>query len=609
MFKYFENLVDPYVRYTETDTPPQQVYPFLKDYSRPFYRIFALAALLSIVVAAIEIGLIYYMGRIVDLLGGSPAEVWALHGTELIIVALLILFVRPAIQLVDVLILNNTILPNFGTLIRWRAHKHVLRQSVGWFENDFAGRIANRIMQTPPAAGEVVFQVFDAISFALAYLIGAAILLTAADPRLLLPLAIWFGLYALLVSWTVKRVGPASQAASDARSLVTGRVVDAYTNIHSVKMFAHHESELEYAKDAIEKSRATFQTEMRLYTVMDAVLVTLNGLLIVGVVGWAFVLWMQGTASVGTVAAATALTLRLNAMTGWIMWALTTFFRQIGVVAEGMETIAQPISLVDAPEAKPLVIDQGRITINTLSHHYGRGSGGLDGISLTIEPGEKIGLVGRSGAGKSTLLNCLVGKLIPDTGSVMFDSQSVLGRKPYEINQLGISRVFQTPEIFGDLTVMENMMIPCLAKRDGSFELNAIGDMLKDAEIVDRATHMLEEMNMADKRDMHAAAMSRGDKRRLEIGMCLSQEPRLLLLDEPTAGMARADTNNTIDLLRQIKEERDITIAIIEHDMHVVFSLAERITVLAQGTPLVEDTPENIKGHPKVREAYLGEAA
>ncbi|MEO0917553.1 MAG: ATP-binding cassette domain-containing protein, partial [Pseudomonadota bacterium] len=162
---------------------------------------------------------------------------------------------------------------------------------------------------------------------------------------------------------------------------------------------------------------------------------------------------------------------------------------------------------------------------------------------------------------------------------------------------------------FGDLTVMENMMIPCLAKRDGSFELNAIGDMLKDAEIVDRATHMLEEMNMADKRDMHAAAMSRGDKRRLEIGMCLSQEPRLLLLDEPTAGMARADTNNTIDLLRQIKEERDITIAIIEHDMHVVFSLAERITVLAQGTPLVEDTPENIKGHPKVREAYLGEAA
>jgi len=190
----------------------------------------------------------------------------------------------------------------------------------------------------------------------------------------------------------------------------------------------------------------------------------------------------------------------------------------------------------------------------------------------------------------------------------MFDGQSVLGRAPYEINQMGISRVFQTPEIFGDLTVMENMMIPCFAKRDGSFELNAIPPISGQKDIIERAEHMLEDMNMADKRHMHAAAMSRGDKRRLEIGMCLSQEPRLLLLDEPTAGMARADTNNTIDLLKEIKEERDITIAIIEHDMHVVFSLAERITVLAQGTPLVEDNPENIKGHPKVREAYLGES-
>jgi branched-chain amino acid transport system ATP-binding protein len=202
-----------------------------------------------------------------------------------------------------------------------------------------------------------------------------------------------------------------------------------------------------------------------------------------------------------------------------------------------------------------------------------------------------------------------VGKLIPDTGSVSFEGQSVLGRKPHEINQMGISRVFQTPEIFGDLTVMENMMIPCVAKRDGAFSLKVYGAMMRDREIVERAEHMLEEMRMADKRDMHAASMSRGDKRRLEIGMCLAQEPRLLLLDEPTAGMARADTNNTIDLLKEIKETRPITIAIIEHDMHVVFSLAERITVLAQGTPLVEDTPARIKGHPKVREAYLGESS
>ena len=247
------------------------------------------------------------------------------------------------------------------------------------------------------------------------------------------------------------------------------------------------------------------------------------------------------------------------------------------------------------------------LEVKNVNKRFG-GLQALGNVNLSVAENSVHAIIGPNGAGKSTLLNVLVGKLIPDTGSVMFDGRSVLGRKPYEINQMGISRVFQTPEIFGDLTVMENMMIPCFAKRDGSFQMNAITSIPARRDVIDKAEHMLEDMNMADKRGMHSASLSRGDKRRLEIGMCLAQEPRLLLLDEPTAGMARADTNNTIDLLKQIKEERDITIAIIEHDMHVVFSLAERITVLAQGTPLVEDTPDNIKGHPKVREAYLGES-
>ena len=277
MFKFFENLVDPYVSYSETDTPPTKLWPFLREYSKPFKTVFVLTAIMSIVVAAVEVGLIYYMGRVVDVLGGDPAQVWAEYGTEFIWMAAFILFLRPLLQVLDVALLNNAILPNYGTLIRWRAHKHVLRQSVGWFENDFAGRIANRIMQTPPAAGEVVFQVFDAISFSLAYMIGAAILLMTADARLLVPLLVWFALYALLIKWTVKRVGPASQAASDARSTVTGRVVDAYSNIHSVKMFAHHSREIDYAKEAIEMTRQTFQKEMRIFTVMDVMLVSSTG--------------------------------------------------------------------------------------------------------------------------------------------------------------------------------------------------------------------------------------------------------------------------------------------------------------------------------------------
>jgi branched-chain amino acid transport system ATP-binding protein len=240
----------------------------------------------------------------------------------------------------------------------------------------------------------------------------------------------------------------------------------------------------------------------------------------------------------------------------------------------------------------------------------GKRFGGLQALSdvnLSVHENTVHAIIGPNGAGKSTLLNCFVGKLIPDTGSVLFDGQSVLGRKPHEINQMGISRVFQTPEIFGDLTVMENVLIPCFAKRDGAFELNAISSVRGQADMQEKAEGILKDVDMLDKRNMHAASMSRGDKRRLEMAMCLVQEPQMLLLDEPTAGMARADTNNTIDLLKEIKEKRDITIAIIEHDMHVVFSLADRITVLAQGTPLVEDLPENIKGHPKVQEAYLGE--
>ncbi|MEM0899275.1 MAG: ABC transporter ATP-binding protein [Pseudomonadota bacterium] len=250
----------------------------------------------------------------------------------------------------------------------------------------------------------------------------------------------------------------------------------------------------------------------------------------------------------------------------------------------------------------------GILEVKDVNKRFG-GLQALGNVNLSVAENSVHAIIGPNGAGKSTLLNCLVGKLEPDTGTVTFQGQPVLGRTPYQINQMGISRVFQTPEIFTDLTVMENMLIPCFAKRDGAFRMHAVEAVTNEREVMERAEHMLDEVNMAGKRNMIAGSMSRGDKRRLEMAMCLVQEPKLLLLDEPTAGMARADTNNTIDLLKEIHDKHDITIAIIEHDMHVVFSLAQRITVLAQGSPLVEDTPENIKGHPKVKEAYLGEAA
>ena len=232
----------------------------------------------------------------------------------------------------------------------------------------------------------------------------------------------------------------------------------------------------------------------------------------------------------------------------------------------------------------------------------------LNDVNLNVEDGRIHAIIGPNGAGKSTLLNCFVGRLTPDSGSVMFHGKSLLGIQPHQINQAGVSRVFQTPEIFTELTVLENVMIPALAHRDGIFEFNAMKPLRRETDIRKAAVDVLEDLGLADKLEMTAASMSRGDKRRLEMAMGLVQQPKLLLLDEPTAGMSRADTNNTIDVLRHIGDSRGITMIIIEHDMHVVFSLADRISVLAQGTVIVEDVPEKIKGNAKVQEAYLGGA-
>ena len=426
MFKFFEGLVDPYVSYTQTDTPPRKMWPFLREYIRPFRRVFWATGLTSVAVAAADVALIWYVGRMVDLLAhGEPAAVWASHGTEIILVALGILVLRPIVAGVNVALLHNSILPNFGTMIRWRAHSHVLRQPVGWFESDFAGRIANRIMQAPPAAGDAVFQTFDAMAFASVTLIGAAAMLADADIRLLVPLLVWFAGYILLMRWTLRRAGPASKASSDARSAVTGRIVDAYTNIHSVKLSAHHDRELAYAKQSIENSRAKFMYEMRIVTKMDVALTVLNGVLIVAVTSWAMVLWYLGQASVGTVAAATTLVLRLNNMTYWIMWSTSNLVQSLGVVAEGMETITHPIGLTDKANAKELDFRDGKIEISKVSHHYGRGSGGLQDVSLHIQPGEKIGVVGRSGAGKSTLVKLMLRFYDCENGAILFDGQDI----------------------------------------------------------------------------------------------------------------------------------------------------------------------------------------
>jgi ATP-binding cassette, subfamily B, multidrug efflux pump len=584
VLRFFENLVDPYVDYPQTDRPPQRLWPFLRQFMGPFRGVVWAVGIASFVVAFVEIGLLWYLGRVVDLLGATgPAGFWAAHGWELAVAAAFILIVRPALQVIDVGLINNSILPNFGTIIRWRSHRQVLRQSVGWFENDFAGRIANRIMQTPPAAGEAVFQIFDALSFSVAYVLGAALLLAGADPRLVIPLLVWLVLYAALVRWTIRNVGPASQAASDARSAVTGRVVDSYTNIHAVKLFAHHDREIEYAREAIEHARVTFQKEMRIFTIMDLCLVALNGFLIVAVVGWAIWLWSGDAASLGVVAAASALVLRLNAMTGWIMWAVSSFFRNLGVVAEGMETIAQPIDLVDAPDARPLAFDHGRIEFRNVSHHYGRGQGGLQDVSLTIAPGEKIGIIGRSGAGKSTLVKLLLRFYETETGDILIDDQSIRTVTQDSL-RARIGMVQQDTSLL-HRSVAENILYGRPdATRD---EMIAAARRAEADGFIEGLSDPEGNTGYAARVGERGVKLSGGQRQRIALARVILKDAPILVLDEATSALDSEVEAAIQETLYGVMEGK--TVIAIAHRLSTIARM-DRIIVLDDGRIVEQGT-------------------
>jgi ATP-binding cassette subfamily B multidrug efflux pump len=588
MFRYFENLVDPYTPYQETDQPPQRVLPFLREYARPFKNVFWVTGVLSVITAGVEIWLLSYMGRLVNILAvDAPADVWKNSGTELILVAVFLLTLRPLIQVAQVALLNQAILPNFGTLVRWRAHRQVLRQSVGWFEEDFAGRLANRIMQTPPAAGEVVFQLFDAITFAIAYLIGAVILLGDADVRLIIPMLSWFVPYAFLLRWVVRRIGPASEASSNARSAVTGRVVDSYTNIHAVKMFAHHDREVEYAREVIEEARVTFQAEMRLYTLLDVVLTILNGFLIVAVVGFGIWLWSKGAADLGVVAAATALTLRMNGMSGWIMWAVSSFFRELGVVKEGMQTIAQPVTLLDAPNAKPLVVENGAIEVDQLVHHYGRISGGIDSVSLQIPAGQKVGLVGQSGAGKSSLVKLLLRFYDAESGRILIDGQDISGVTQDSLRAV-IGMVQQESALL-HRSVRENILY---GKPDATEE-----QMIAAAKQAEAHKFILDLEDSEGRTGYDAKVgergvkLSGGQRQRVTLARVMLKDAPILLLDEATSALDSEVEAAIQQTLYQLMEGK--TVVAIAHRLSTIAQM-DRIIVMDQGRVIEEGTHDSL---------------
>ena len=581
MFKFFESLVDPFCTYEETDTPPKEISNFLKDYTKPFYFLFGVTAFFAFLLATIELLLIYGIGQIVDLMQtGSRQEILD-NGFFIGFFLILAGVGMPVIASIAVLLNNNSLMPNIATLFRWRGHRQVMRQSVGWFENDFAGRIANRVMQTPRSAGEVIYHVFDAFSYILAYLVGALFLLVTAEIELIVPLLVWMFAYGYLIIFVVKRIQPASQAAADARSNLNGYMVDAYTNIQSVKLFSNEKKELEYARGAIADTRNTIIRELRLYSIMDISLSFLNGILTAGTIGWAIWLWYSEQTSVGVVAAAATLVLRISAMSGWIMWAASTFFRELGVIREGLETIAQPVKLVDHKKARHLNLGDAKIEVQNLYHHYGRNFGGLDNLNIKIPAGQKVGLVGPSGAGKSTLFKLLLRFYDVERGKILIDEQDISMIKQESL-RLNIGTIQQESSLlhrsirenisYGKSDATENEIISAAKKaRAHEFIIN-----LEDTD---------GNKGYSSKVGERGVKLSGGQRQRVALARVILKDAPILLMDEATSALdsdIEAAIKETLSYIMKGK-----TVIAIAHRLSTLVHM-DRILVMEAGR-IVED--------------------
>jgi ATP-binding cassette subfamily B multidrug efflux pump len=434
MYRWFETRIDAFPDEPPA-RPPETLWAFYVWFIKPVWPAFALLLVAGFLGSLIEVSLLAFVGSLVDMMRAaqSPGAFFDEHGPILLWMAFVAVIARPLVSTAHELIKNQLIAGPVTTRVRWLTHRYVLRQSLGFFQNDFAGRVANKVMQAAPALRESVVQVIDAIWYAAVQWVGAAVVFTAADPRLLVPLLLWLGIYIAALFYFVPRIKARSTEAAEARSMLVGRIVDSYTNILTVKLFAHAAREDTYARSALEDQMAKWQASLRLVTAMDFVLYSLNGLLIVGASGLAIWLWSHDAVSIGAIAVVTGLTMRIVAMSGWILWVVAGIFENMGVVQEGMETISRVNQVVDRPDSKPLVVSRGDIRFEHMSFHYGqpmgagtaRPGGIIHDFTLHIGPGEKVGLVGRSGAGKSTLVNLLLRFYDLESGRIVIDGQDI----------------------------------------------------------------------------------------------------------------------------------------------------------------------------------------
>ncbi|WP_034945117.1 ABC transporter ATP-binding protein [Erwinia oleae] len=576
LYRRFERLIDVF-QDAPGNVPPGSVWAFYVYYLRQVWQSFAMLLVVGLVGALIEVALFRYLSTLIDMVNSTPAATFFRdHAGTLIWMAVVALVLRPVFIGLHDLLVHQTINPSMTSMIRWQNHNYVLRQSLSFFQNDFAGRIAQRIMQTGNALRDSAVQAVDALWHVLIYALTALILFAEADWRLMIPLLIWIVGYVLCMKYFVPRVKARSVASSDARSRLMGTIVDGYTNITTLKLFAHSDLERQYAREAIVDQTEKTRQQGRMVTNMDVAVTTLNGLLIVGTTGLALWLWSQSLISVGAIALATGLVIRIVNMSGWIMWVVNGIFENIGMVQDGLQTIAQPVSVNDQPQAKALKVHSGEIHYDAVNFNYGKERRVIDNLQLTIRPGEKIGLIGPSGAGKSTLVNLLLRLYDLDGGRIMIDGQDI-SHISQESLRAQIGMITQDTSLL-HRSIRDNLLYG---------RPNATEAELQQAIHRARADEFIPLLSDPEGRyglDAHVGErgvkLSGGQRQRIAIARVLLKDAPILIMDEATSALdseVEAAIQESLETLMGGK-----TVIAIAHRLSTIAKM-DRLVVLDKG--------------------------
>jgi ATP-binding cassette subfamily B multidrug efflux pump len=590
MFTTFERLLRP------TDTPEQSEPPphfiaFFWHYARQAKSLFAALFTAGLVVALLDSTIPVFMGRIVTLITASPPqELFAKFWPHLLGMAAVLLIARPFALTMQNLIANQAISANVSNRIRWQSHWYVVRQSWAFFQNDFAGRIANRVMQTGPAIRETLVALLTSVWYILVYGTTAMLLLATADPVLALPVALWFAGYLPLLRILVPRMRDRSKAVSEGRSMLTGRIVDSYTNILTVKLFARAYEEDAYVRDAVDAHTELFYRSLRLNTLLSFCLSTLNALLITGTGALALVLWTRGKVEIGTVAMALPLAWQIVNIAGWVALQITTIFENVGVIQEGMMTIARPMTLADPADAVPLEVSRGEICFEDVRFGYGRESGVIAGLNLVVQPGEKIGLIGRSGAGKSTLVNLLLRFFDLEGGRILIDGQDIAA-VTQESLRAQISMVTQDTSLL-HRSIRDNIRYGRPLASEA--EVVAAAKLAHADEFIRALEDWKRRRGYDSQVGERGVKLSGGQRQRIAIARVILKDAPILVLDEATSALdseVEAAIQSSLGTLMAGK-----TVIAIAHRLSTIARM-DRLIVLDHGRIVEQGTHQQLLRH------------